>query len=287
MPETNQPGGVTIGSALENAVRQLDTVSDTPALDANLLLAFVLDKPRSYLFAHPEADISRSAAAQFHALIERRRAGEPVAYLLGEQGFWSLELAVSDAVLVPRPETELLVETALKRLPRSQSDRVADLGTGSGAIALALATERPDCRVIATDVSREALSVARANARRLQLSQIEFREGDWLAPVAGQTFDLIAANPPYVAAEDPHLADLAFEPRAALVADDCGRGCLRHLVEHGLAHLIPGGWLLLEHGMDQDAFVRGLMERTGYVAVATEPDLAGHPRVTLGRKPVA
>lgn len=285
MPEINQSGAATIGRALQDTERQLKAVSDTPTLDADLLLAFALDRPRSYLFAHREDRLDSNTHAHFRNLIERRVQGEPVAYLLGEQGFWSLNLAVSSAVLVPRPETELLVETALNCLPSDQSFRIADLGTGSGAIALALAAERPRCRMIATDYADATLSVARANARRLALPQVEFREGDWFAPLAGERFDLIAANPPYVAAADPHLTDLAFEPRTALVAADNGHACLRTLVEHAPAHLAPGGWLLLEHGMDQDRFVRDWMARIGFDAIATKRDLAGHPRVTMGQLP--
>lgn len=285
MPETDRAGAVTIGGALQDAARRLATVSDTPALDANLLLEFTLGRPRSYLFAHPEDRLDQTVATQFRNLLERRAQGEPVAYLLGEQGFWSLALAVSSAVLVPRPETELLVETALSCLPSDQSARIADLGTGSGAIALALAMERPDCRVIATDRDGDALAIARANGRRLDLPRVEFRQGNWFEPLGAEQFELIVANPPYVAPDDPHLADLVYEPRTALVAADKGVDCLRTLVEHAAANLVAGGWLLLEHGMDQDTFVRDWMARIGFGAIGTKQDLAGHPRVTMGQLP--
>lgn len=193
------------------------------------------------------------ARARFEALLARRQAGEPVAYLLGRQGFWSLELEVSPATLIPRPETELLVELALARLPAGQSLRVADLGTGSGAIALALARERPQAHVVATDASAEALTVARRNAARLGLGRVEFRDGDWLVPLAQERFDLIASNPPYIEQDDPHLAqgDLRFEPPAALASGADGLDAIRVIVRDAGRHLHPGGWLLLEHGWNQ------------------------------------
>lgn len=273
----------SIGAALTTGCKQLVRVSDTPLLDAQLLLAHTLDKPRSYLFGHPERVVPPAAQRRYHQLIAKRGQGEPIAYLLGEQGFWSLDLTVSNAVLVPRPETELLVETALTHLPANKPTTLADLGTGSGAVALAIASERPDCRVLATDVSPAALVVARGNARRLDLARVKFRLGDWFAAVAGQYFGLIVANPPYVAPADPHLANLRFEPQTALVAGDDGRACLQHLVEHAPRYLLPEGWLLLEHGMDQGAYVRARMLARGYTSIHTEPDLAGHPRVTLGQ----
>lgn len=285
MTETTEAGDSTIGALLRSAAQRLRPVSETPDLDAGLLLAFVLDKPRSYLFGHPEDGLPPGERERFETLIERRAHGEPVAYLLGRKGFWSLDLAVSGAVLVPRPETETLVEAALARLPADKPASVADLGTGSGAIALAIAAERPDCRIIGIEADPDALSVARDNVRRLGLVNVECRAGDWFAPLAGESHDLIAANPPYVAEGDPHLADLAFEPRAALVADDNGRGCLRHLIEHAPAHLAAGGWLLLEHGIDQADFVRRLMDGADFLDITTEPDLSGHPRVTMGRLP--
>lgn len=273
-----------IGALQVNAAKRLETISDTPALDTALLLAFVLGKPRSYLFGHPERTLTTSESAHFQKLMGRRMCGEPIAYLVGQKGFWTLDLAVSNAVLVPRPETELLVEATLARLPASKPATIADLGTGSGAIALALASERSDCRIIATDFDATTLSTARTNAQHLELPQVEFRAGSWFTPLVGERLDFIVANPPYVAADDPHLADLRFEPQTALVASDNGCDCLRHLVARGPTHLSPGGWLLLEHGTDQAAFVRDLMARAGFVEVATKSDLAGHPRVTLGRR---
>jgi release factor glutamine methyltransferase len=204
----------------------------TLELDAGLLLAHVLGKPRSYLFGHPDAVLGTDADERFRVLVERRRGGEPVAYLTGRKGFWSLELEVSPAVLVPRPESELLVELALARLPANAAMRVADMGTGSGALALALAAERPRLAVLATDADPAALAVARRNAERLGLGNVAFREGDWFAAFAdGERFDLLISNPPYIAENDPHLAALAHEPRAALVAGEDGLDALRRTTD--------------------------------------------------------
>lgn len=254
-------------------------------VDTELLLAEALGRSRSWLYAHPEAAVPAPARARFEALLARRQAGEPVAYLLGRQGFWSLELEVSPATLIPRPETELLVELALARLPAGQSLRVADLGTGSGAIALALARERPQAHVVATDASAEALTVARRNAARLGLGRVEFRDGDWLVPLAQERFDLIASNPPYIEQDDPHLAqgDLRFEPPAALASGADGLDAIRVIVRDAGRHLHPGGWLLLEHGWNQGPAVRVLLEAAGFSEVATERDLEGRDRVSLGR----
>lgn len=255
-------------------------------VDGELLLAEALGRSRSWLYAHPEAAVPAPARARFEALLARRQAGEPVAYLLGRQGFWSLELEVSPATLIPRPETELLVELALARLPAGQPLRVADLGTGSGAIALALARERPQARIVATDASLEALAVARRNAERLGL-RVEFRDGDWLVPLAQERFDLIASNPPYIEQDDPHLAqgDLRFEPPAALASGADGLDAIRVIVRDAGLHLHAGGWLLLEHGWNQGPAVRVLLEAAGFSEVATERDLEGRDRVSLGRWP--
>jgi release factor glutamine methyltransferase len=255
------------------------------AADAELLLAHVLDRPRSWLYAHGDAALDATAVTRFEALLARRAQGEPVAYLTGRRGFWRFELAVTPATLIPRPETELLVELALARLPAERALRVADLGTGSGAIALALAFERPRAQVVATDASPDALAVARGNAAALGLANVAFRQGDWFAPLAGERFDLVASNPPYIAAGDPHLAELRFEPAAALASGADGLDAIRAIVRDAPAHLQPGGWLLLEHGPDQGAAVRALLHAAGLVAVATERDLERRERVTLGRRP--
>ena len=255
------------------------------AVDAEHLLLHVLARPRSWLFAHADDAVTATEAAAFRALVERRAQGEPVAYLTGTQGFWSLELAVTPATLIPRPETERLVELALERLPAGVAVRVADLGTGSGAIALAIARERPQAQVIATDASAAALDVARANAERNRVRNVQFRQGDWLAPLAGERFDLIASNPPYIADGDPHLCagDLRFEPLTALSSGADGLDAIRVIVRAAGARLQPGGWLLLEHGWDQGDAVRALLQGGGYGDVATEQDLEARDRISLGR----
>ena len=255
------------------------------AVDAEHLLLHVLARPRSWLFAHADDAVTATEAAAFRALVERRAQGEPVAYLTGTQGFWSLELAVTPATLIPRPETERLVELALERLPAGVAVRVADLGTGSGAIALAIARERPQAQVIATDASAAALEVARANAERNRVRNVQFRQGDWLVPLAGKRLDLIASNPPYIADGDPHLSagDLRFEPPTALSSGADGLDAIRVIVRDARALLQPGGWLLLEHGRDQGDAVRALLQAAGYSDVATEQDLEARDRISLGR----
>ncbi|MFN3703922.1 peptide chain release factor N(5)-glutamine methyltransferase [Thermomonas sp.] len=256
-------------------------------VDADLLLAHVLDKPRTWLFVHAEDAVAPADAHRFRTLLARRIAGEPVAYLTGARGFWTLDLAVTPATLVPRPETELLVELALARLPDEAPVRVADLGTGSGAIALAIARERPRAEVVATDASRAALDVARGNAQRNGLGNVVFRPGSWWEPLGDEVFDLIASNPPYIAEGDPHLeqGDLRFEPSMALSSGADGLDAIRTLADGAPAHLRPRGWLLLEHGWDQGPAVRALLAAAGFEAVATHRDLEQRDRVTLGRRP--
>lgn len=277
---------MSIRDALASATARLRHTSETPDLDAGLLLAHVLGRPRSYLVAHSGDALSDADAAAFARLVERRGEGEPVAYLTGRKGFWSLELEVAPAVLVPRPETELLVELALARLPPEAGLRAADLGTGSGAIALALACERPRLGVVATDAHPAALAVARSNAARLQLGNVEFREGDWFgAFAAGERFDLLVSNPPYVAAGDPALASdgVCFEPCGALAAGADGLDALRTIIATAAAHLRAGGWLLLEHGHDQAAAVAWLLQQHGFEHINCQRDGAGQPRVSGGR----
>ena len=253
--------------------------------EAALLLAHVLDRSRSWLYAHGEAPVPERDLARFEQLVARRAAGEPVAYLLGTRGFWRFDLAVTPDTLIPRPETELLVELALARIPEQAAARVADLGTGSGAIALAVAGERPQAQVVAVDLSLDALGVARGNAATLGIGNVEFRSGDWLAPLSGERFDLIASNPPYIAEGDVHLAqgDLRFEPRGALASGTDGLDAIRTIAAAAPAHLHDGGWLLVEHGWEQGAAVRALFAGAGFVDVATERDLEQRDRVTLGR----
>ena len=252
-------------------------------LDAQLLLGAALDRPRSWVIAHAEQALDAVSAARFGALCLRRADGEPLAYLLGEKEFHGLTLRVDPAVLVPRPDTETLVGWALERLPAAPAaPAVADLGTGSGAIALALAHARPAARVCAVDLSAEALDVARDNGRRLGL-QVEWLQGDWWDAVAGRRFDLVASNPPYIAGDDPHLPALRHEPRLALTPGGDGLAALRLLVAGAARHLHPGGWLLLEHGHDQAPTVRSLMQAHGLCEVSTRLDLAGHPRCSGGQ----
>ena len=272
----------TVSAALAQAAARI-TVSATPRLDAELLLAAALGISRTQLRTWPDRQVSSAAAAGFDAMITRRAAGEPVAYLLGQQEFWSLPLRVTNATLVPRPETELLVEQALARMPRDVTVTAADIGTGSGAIALALAHERPHCQVVATDCSRAALDVATENAARLGVGNIRFVEGSWFEPLAGGRFAVIVSNPPYVAPDDPHLQQdgLRFEPPTALIAADNGLAGLRAIITTAPRHLEPGGWLLLEHGYRQGDAVRSLLAGRGYRGIETVNDGAGSERVTM------
>lgn len=270
----------TVTALLARARTRIDPI------DAEWLLLHVLGKPRSWLFAHGTDRLDAADVATFNALLARRLAGEPVAYLTGSRGFWTLDLTVSPATLIPRPETELLVELALERLPIGAPLRIADLGTGSGAVALALAKERPQAQVVATDASPDALAIAQHNAARNHINSVEFRLGSWLEALAGEPCHLIASNPPYIATDDPHLAqgDLRFEPGMALASGADGLDAIRIIVRDAANHLHPGGWLLLEHGLDQGKAIRTLLENAAYVEVATVQDLEQRDRVTLGRR---
>lgn len=254
--------------------------------EAALLLLHVLERSHAWLYAHGDAAVPPAALACFRSLVARRAAGEPVAYLVGRRGFWTLDLAVTPATLIPRPETELLVEQALARLDAAAHVQVADLGTGSGAIALAIASERPLARVVATDRSEAALAVARGNAVAHRLEgRVTFRAGDWFEPLAGERFDLVASNPPYIAEGDVHLGegDLRHEPPSALASGRDGLDAIRSIVAAAPGHLLPGGWLLLEHGFDQGPAVRALLAAAGFGEVSTVPDLEARDRVSLGR----
>jgi release factor glutamine methyltransferase len=287
-----QSGTATVAELLAAGAQRLrepvaaHEIDATPGLDAELLLAHALGVGRARLRSHGEEVAAADAAARFLALIDRRAAGEPVAYILGRKNFWTLELAVSAAVLVPRPETELLVERALTLDPADEA-RVADLGTGSGAIALAVASARPRWQVLATDISAAALAVARANAVALGLERVEMVRGDWLTCLPARTFDLLLSNPPYVAPQDPALRtpELTREPRLALVADQDGLAALRAIVRAAPPHLEPGGWLLLEHGATQAAAVAGALVARGFAQVRSHRDLAGRERMTEGQWP--
>ncbi|HEY9036937.1 MAG TPA: peptide chain release factor N(5)-glutamine methyltransferase [Pseudomonadales bacterium] len=255
--------------------------SDSARRDMELLLMQLLDKPRSFLYAYPDTTLQTAQAAQLDALLARRAAGEPMAYILGVRAFRNLRLQVTPAVLIPRPETELLVERVIAQLPRA--GRVLDLGTGSGAVALAIADERRDAQVTAVEQSAAALAVAVANGERLKLP-VRFLQGDWFAPVANETFDAVVSNPPYIDADDVHLqqGDVRAEPRSALIADDHGFGDLYAIADAARAHLAVGGCLLMEHGYTQAAALADRLRALGYHAVQTHTDAAGHDRVTGG-----
>ncbi len=252
-------------------------------LDAQLLVGAVLQQPRSWLLAHDRDPLPLDAAERISALLQRRAAGEPAAYLLGHKEFFGLTLAVNPEVLVPRPDTETLVNWALEVLAKSSTTdappRVLDLGTGSGAIALAVAHTHPAAQVTAVDASEGALRTARLNGERLGLS-VRWRLGSWFEAVAGERFDLVLSNPPYIAEHDPHLPDLRFEPRSALTAGADGLDDLRTIIQQAPAHLNPGGWLLLEHGWDQAEAVAQLLHDRGFLGVDHRHDLGGHARCT-------
>jgi len=254
-------------------------------LEAEQLLLHALGRERAWLFAHGTDPADVQVQAAFAALLARRGAGEPVAYITGKRGFWTLDLQVTPATLIPRADTERLVELALERLPPGRPLQIADLGTGSGAIALAIASERPQAQVLATDASEAALAVARSNARAHALANVDFALGDWFAPLRSRSFDLIASNPPYIEAGDTHLAqgDLRFEPASALASGISGLDDLARIAAQAPVHLRPGGWLLLEHGFNQGAAVRGLLLQAGFDQVRTAQDLEQRDRITLGR----
>jgi release factor glutamine methyltransferase len=272
---------MNIRQALARATARL-AASDNPRLDAEILLGHVLGKPRSHLAAWPEKELGTDHEKRFLALVDRRAAGHPVAYLTGRREFWSLELEVTPATLIPRPETELLVELALRHLPPDRPVDVADLGTGSGAIALAIASERPRARIIATDRCGEALAIAQGNARRLGIGNVQFISGNWCEPLQQRRFELIVCNPPYIEAADAHLrqGDLRFEPPGALASGDDGLDDIRHIAACATGHLVDGGMLALEHGWDQGGAVSAILSRHGYERIRLHRDLAGHGRVT-------
>ena len=271
---------VTLGEALKSATARIG------AVDARVLLAHVTGRNAAEIAAHPEIQLRAQQDSAYQELVGRREAGEPVAYLTGRREFYGRSFKVSPAVLIPRPETELLVDCALERIPRDASARILDVGTGSGCVAIAIASERSQCKVLGLDQSLDALAMARRNAYDLHVGNVAFLSSNWYAGLRDEHFDVIVSNPPYVAAGDPHLAagDLRFEPRSALESGDDGLLAIRHLVTESPKHLTPRGWLLIEHGHDQGAAVRGLFEAAGYSDVFTESDLADIERVTGGRR---
>ncbi|WP_028469607.1 peptide chain release factor N(5)-glutamine methyltransferase [Neptunomonas japonica] len=267
--------------------KQLEEVSDSSRLDTELLLCHVLDKRTSYLMTWPDKPLLVSQQQQFLTLMGRRSKGEPIAYILGTQAFWTLDLEVSTDTLIPRADTEVLVETALSLFANvpflDRSCRVADLGAGTGAIALALASERPAWEVWGCDRIEAAVALAQRNQKRLGLTQVSFVQGSWLEPLSG-LFDMIVSNPPYIDSRDEHLdqGDVRFEPRSALVADGDGLSDIQHIISAATDYLVTDGWLLFEHGYQQGSAVRQLFTECGYQQVNTYQDYAGNDRVTLG-----
>lgn len=278
------PQGASVAAVRDRLRIVLDTPGPDARLDAELLLMHVLGRSRAWLIAHDRDPVAADARKHLEGLARRRRAGEPMAYLLGRREFWSLDLRVTPEVLIPRHETERLVECALARLETEHESRVADLGTGSGAVALALARECPRARIVASDESPGALAVAAENARRLAPGRVDLVRGHWLCAFAGAVFDLVVSNPPYVAAGDPHLdrGDLRFEPRRALTPGGDGLDAIRHIVPQAARCLRPGGWLVLEHGADQGEAVRAALAASGFHDIVTYRDLGGLDRVSEG-----
>ena len=279
--------GAILLAARKQLIHSLALEIDVAALEAHVLLGHVLSKPRAYLLAYPEVALTDSALTQFAALLTRRLQGEPIAYLIGQREFYGLVFGVTPDVLIPRPETELLVELALERIPRYRPVRILDLGTGSGAIAITLAKHRPQAQVIALDVSMRALAVAKANAAKLKTPNVSFMASDWFGALPSTScFDVIVSNPPYVAENDPHLLgkDIQFEPALALRAGPDGMDAIRHITPLSLKLLAEGGYLLFEHGYDQQEACAALLTALGYAEVVCHRDLGGKARVSLGKK---
>lgn len=273
---------LSIRQYVEDGTVILTGVSESPRLDAELLMGLVLRKPRSFLHAWPAHRLSVPQAEVYETLLRRRYSGEPIAYMTGIREFWSMPLQVTPQVLIPRPETELLVEKALARLPVDEELRVLDLGTGSGNVSLAIARERPRVSLVGVDISAAALEVARRNAKTQKLDNIEFRESNWFDAVRGEKFSIVLGNPPYVASNDPHLdrGDARFEPRLALDAGEGGMNCFRAIIDRAHNYIVRQGWLLLEHGPTQHMPLRRLLEAQHYYDITVHKDAAGRDRVT-------
>ena len=273
-----------IRSLIDAVTERLDAVSETPRLEADLLVSRAINMPRSYLFAHPEDELDEAAFERLNSEVERRLDGEPLAYISGMKEFWSLELMVTPDTLVPRPETERLVDLALQEIPRQEHSAVLDLGTGSGAIACAIAWERRMAHVTGVDVSAKAVAVAEMNARQLDLDNLRFVEGSWIEPVRELKYPVVVSNPPYVAEDDTGLFALRREPLSALVAEDDGLACIRELAESVPLVLEEGGVFLFEHGATQAEPIAALLTETGWTNIETFDDYAGLPRITRARR---
>lgn len=279
----------TIASCLQQS-SQLAAVSDSPRLDLEIILAHILQKSRTHLFAWPEQSLTAAQASVFSELFARRLSGEPVAHIVGVREFWSLPLAVDSSTLIPRPDTELLVEAALGLFAADKKNtqrRLLDLGTGTGAIALALASEQPSWQCLAVDKELAAVALAEKNRTQLKLNNVTIRQSDWFSALAvAPAFDMIVSNPPYIDPQDPHLTqgDVRFEPLSALIAHNKGLADLEFIIATAVDYLLPEAWLLLEHGYDQGAAVRELLQASQYREIKTIRDLGGNERVTLGQK---
>lgn len=273
-------GSISIGRVLQASYQKIEPI------DARLLLQHVLNENQAFLHTHPNCILTSLQEQTFSQLVARRLYGEPVAYLLGEREFYDLTFKVTSAVLIPRPETELLVDLALERLPADQIYRVLDLGTGSGAIALTIAKHRPQVKVVAVDISADAAAIAKLNTERLGVNNVSIVVGSWFDALGGEKFDLIVSNPPYVAESDPHLrqGDLRFEPQLALAAESDGLACLREIISVSPDYLVVGGWLLIEHGYDQAVNCSQLFKIAGFDRIFSSPDLAGIMRVSGGKR---
>lgn len=275
----------TIQDALRDAERLLMPVHETARIDAEVLLAYGINRNRAHLHSRPDEILSTEQLDRFTSLIRRRATGEPVAYLTGIREFWSMPLTVTNKTLIPRPETELLVEHALSRIETDAAMRVADLGTGCGAIALAIASERPLSHVVASDVDGQALNIARINAQQHNISNVEFRQGNWFAPMRGERFHVITSNPPYIGEHDPHIrqGDLRFEPQGALIAGKDGLEAIINIVSGAKPYLLDAGWLIIEHGYKQQSRILELFAHEGYQHMQGKSDHAGHGRLVMGQ----
>lgn len=272
----------TISQLLQHATEQLNKTSDTARLDSEILLAYVLNENRTYLFTWPEKEITELQGQNFSKLLHRRMKGEPIAYIIGEQEFWSLPFKVTPDTLIPRPETELLVELSLQKIPPDANFNILDLGTGSGAIALAIAKERPLCRITGIDQSRQALIVAEDNAHNLKITNVHFQHSHWFHELnTTPQYHLIVSNPPYIASHDPHLSqgDVRFEPDSALSSGPDGLNDIREIADQARQFLVTGGWIFIEHGYDQSTAITNLLAHLDYKNIIDHKDLADLPRV--------
>jgi len=283
MTDSGDGAALSIAGAMAMRQRLLGT-SDSADLDVALLLCHCLGKPRSYLYSWPERELDAAQAQQFTGLLDRRVAGEPIAHILGERGFWSLSLAVSPLTLIPRPDTECLVERALEMLNGELNPQILDLGTGTGAIALALASERADAKVLGSDFSPQVVALAEQNRTALGLANVQILCSNWFDSIPAARFNLIVSNPPYIDAQDPHLSegDVRFEPNSALVAENGGMADLLTIISQAPSYLLAGGELLLEHGYTQGAAVRQALLERGFVQVASQADYGGNERISWG-----